>query len=156
MGFSLTGNADTVIATFQAKKQIMPSKINRANQKIIKRTQEKLLELYPPKLAAKWTETSWAGLDLTGLLGKVQVETTAKEVYGYEFGTPPHEIVGRNSPRRVLAFAWGVTNGMAFFRRVHHPGTAGMDRRQSLQAALSFYALDEWATALREAIVQTS
>lgn len=41
-----------------------------------------------------------------------------------EDGTRPHEIVAKNAP--VLAFYWDRIGGMAFFKRVMHPGFAGV------------------------------
>ena len=48
-------------------------------------------------------------------------------------GTRPHDIVAKNSP--VLAFEWH--GQMAFFARVHHPGTAPIPfLRDALPAAI--------------------
>lgn len=63
-----------------------------------------------------------------------------------ETGTAPHEIAARNSP--ALAFFWDKLGMNVLFRRVSHPGFAGIHYTEQAFAEMQ----DEIVTGLTEAV----
>lgn len=69
-----------------------------------------------------------------------------------ERGTAPHDIVGKNSPKAVLAFMVG--NKQIFAKRVHHPGNRPYRFMRDTQREMIPTIISELQKAANEAMNQ--
>lgn len=150
MGVDADPDVEETIGKIRGGAEALRARLAETEQTLVEQMRAVLAELYPPLLAEKWDVTPLPPTGTSAAL--LDVSTTAKEVYGYEFGTPPHPIYPKNAGG---VLAWPVPNATVFTRYVAmHPGTPAHNRRNEVYQALRDITRAVWGAALDETMTE--
>lgn len=114
------------------------------NETILLSENLRIQEFYGARLAKYWDLQDIG--PASGELAHLHIGSDDPKVIGYEFGTREHFIRTSQDGRPILRFDW--TDGLSYFKWVHHPGTKPHNLQGDVLTSFDDECQTQWEEAL--------